>query len=222
MPLTHPLRGRRPGGVPGPRARRAHVDRERRLVQPPRRPPADLRRGVRAPPRPGARAHRAARRVVALPGERARHGAPGQHRATAAPLARQVPRPPSASTCTATSTSGPASSRGARRTGRCATATPIGSCGAPTTRTWSPPCRPVTTAYSRLSLRFSLSGSRTSPTSGPWSASTAAKVYGLDLPALREVAAAIEAPTYEAISQPLEAVPAGASPFAFRTAGPWA
>ncbi len=77
------------------------------------------------------------------------------------------------------------------------------------------------TAYSRLSLRFSLSGLGESDVRAIVG-ETAAKVYGLDLPALREVAAAIEAPTYEAISQPLEAVPAGASPFAFRTAGPWA
>jgi hypothetical protein len=47
-------------------------------------------------------------------------------------------------------------------------------------------------------------------------------VYGLDLDALRKVAVSIGAPTYEELSEPLEQVPAGASPFAFRTVGPWA
>jgi predicted TIM-barrel fold metal-dependent hydrolase len=77
------------------------------------------------------------------------------------------------------------------------------------------------TAYSQLSLRFSLSG-LDEPVVRGIVGQTAANVYGLDLPALSEVAARIGAPTYEAISQPLQEAPAGASPFAFRTAGPWA
>jgi hypothetical protein len=51
---------------------------------------------------------------------------------------------------------------------------------------------------------------------------TAASVYGLDTTALAGVAATIGAPTFAEISQTLETVPAGASPFAFRTLGPWA
>ncbi len=77
------------------------------------------------------------------------------------------------------------------------------------------------TNYSQLSLRFSLAGLDEAAVRA-MVGETAAKVYGLDLEALRQVAAAIDAPTYEAISQPLEKVPAGASPFAFRTVGPWA
>ncbi len=67
----------------------------------------------------------------------------------------------------------------------------------------------------------------------PWPASTrrrvrsivggtAVEVYGLDVAALAGVAADIGAPTFAELSEPLEAVPAGASPFAFRTFGPWA
>ncbi len=77
------------------------------------------------------------------------------------------------------------------------------------------------TSYSQLSLRFSLSGLDESHVRA-MVGETAEKVYGLDLGALRRIAADIGAPTYEAISEPLEQVPAGASPFAFRTAGPWA
>ena len=51
---------------------------------------------------------------------------------------------------------------------------------------------------------------------------TAAEVYGLDLRALERIATEIGAPTFDELSEPLEAVPAGASPFAFRTVGPWA
>lgn len=51
---------------------------------------------------------------------------------------------------------------------------------------------------------------------------TAAAVYGLDTGQLAETAQEIGAPTFEEISKPLDRVPAGASPFAFRTVGPWA
>jgi predicted TIM-barrel fold metal-dependent hydrolase len=77
------------------------------------------------------------------------------------------------------------------------------------------------TSYSRLSLRFSLAG-LAEPTVRAIVGETAAAVYGLDLKALREVATAIGAPTYDELSERLEDVPAGASPFAFRTVGPWA
>ena len=77
------------------------------------------------------------------------------------------------------------------------------------------------TSYSRLSLRFSLAGLEEA-TVRAIVGETAAQVYGLDLGALREVATAIGAPTYEELSDPLDEPPAGASPFAFRTVGPWA
>jgi predicted TIM-barrel fold metal-dependent hydrolase len=77
------------------------------------------------------------------------------------------------------------------------------------------------TSYSRLSLRFSLAG-LAEPTVRAIVGETAAEVYGLDLAALQEVARAIGAPTYAELNEPLETVPAGASPFAFRTVGPWA
>ena len=47
------------------------------------------------------------------------------------------------------------------------------------------------------------------------------RVYGLDPVALAAVAQRIGAPTVAEITRPLEAVPAGGSPFAFRTFGPW-
>jgi predicted TIM-barrel fold metal-dependent hydrolase len=77
------------------------------------------------------------------------------------------------------------------------------------------------TSYSRLSLRFSLAGLE-EPTVRAIVGGTAAQVYGLDYEALQKVATTIGAPTYEELSEPLEEAPAGASPFAFRTVGPWA
>ena len=50
----------------------------------------------------------------------------------------------------------------------------------------------------------------------------AARVYRLDVAALEGVARRIGAPTFADVSEPLDRVPAGASPFAFRTLGPWA
>ena len=45
--------------------------------------------------------------------------------------------------------------------------------------------------------------------------------YGLDEAALRDVARRIGAPTLQELAQPVSQVPAGASPQAFRTSGPW-
>lgn len=45
--------------------------------------------------------------------------------------------------------------------------------------------------------------------------------YGLDRDALEKVAARINAPTYDDLNRPLDAVPAGAGHLAFRTFGPW-
>jgi predicted TIM-barrel fold metal-dependent hydrolase len=77
------------------------------------------------------------------------------------------------------------------------------------------------TSYGRLALRFTFAGLEEGPVR-TMLGETAAAVYGLDLGALARVAAVIGAPTYEDVSEPLEAVPAGASAFAFRTFGPWA
>lgn len=74
---------------------------------------------------------------------------------------------------------------------------------------------------SRLSLRNTFAGLDRSITRA-MVGGTAIGVYGLDESALREVAVAIGAPTAADLDEPLEAVPAGASPFAFRTMGPWA
>jgi hypothetical protein len=77
------------------------------------------------------------------------------------------------------------------------------------------------TSFGKLSLRFTFAGLDEATTRAILGG-TAAEVYGLDLPALERVAADIGAPTFEELSEPVDAVPAGASPFAFRTVGPWA
>ena len=77
------------------------------------------------------------------------------------------------------------------------------------------------TPYSQLSLRFSLAG-LDEATVRAMVGGTACQVYGLDPSALAPVAERIGAPTYAELTEPLETVPAGASPFAFRTVGPWA
>jgi predicted TIM-barrel fold metal-dependent hydrolase len=76
-------------------------------------------------------------------------------------------------------------------------------------------------SYTRLSLRFALAGFD-EDTVRAVVGGTAMSVYGLDATALAAVAAAIGAPTFAEISESLATVPAGASPFAFRTFGPWA
>jgi predicted TIM-barrel fold metal-dependent hydrolase len=76
-------------------------------------------------------------------------------------------------------------------------------------------------SYTRLSLRFALAGLDEVAVRA-MVGGTAISVYGLDAAALSGVARAIGAPTFAEISQPLEAVPAGGSPFAFRTFGAWA
>jgi predicted TIM-barrel fold metal-dependent hydrolase len=77
------------------------------------------------------------------------------------------------------------------------------------------------TALTPLSLRFTLAGLDESTISAI-AGGTAARVYGLDTGALTYTAASIGAPTFADLSEPLDAIPAGASPFAFRTTGPWA
>jgi hypothetical protein len=51
---------------------------------------------------------------------------------------------------------------------------------------------------------------------------TAVGVYGLDAEALSSIARDIGAPTMSELTRPIDEVPVGASPFAFRTEGPWA
>jgi hypothetical protein len=77
------------------------------------------------------------------------------------------------------------------------------------------------TSFTRLSLRFTFAGID-EPLVRSMLGGTAAEVYGLDADALAARARAIGAPTFAEVSDPLDVVPAGASPFAFRTFGPWA
>jgi predicted TIM-barrel fold metal-dependent hydrolase len=77
------------------------------------------------------------------------------------------------------------------------------------------------TSYTRLSLRFSLAGMAERDVVSILGA-TAVSVYGLDAAALAATARAIGAPTFAELNEPLESVPPGGSPFAFRTVGPWA
>jgi predicted TIM-barrel fold metal-dependent hydrolase len=49
----------------------------------------------------------------------------------------------------------------------------------------------------------------------------AVRVYGLDAAKLAQVASRIDAPTLDDLARPIEQVPAGASPTAFRTFGAW-
>ena len=75
-------------------------------------------------------------------------------------------------------------------------------------------------SYTRLSLRFALAGMDEGDVRA-LVGGTAMSVYGFDAATLTEVAAGIGAPTFAEISDPLDTIPAGASPFAFRTFGPW-
>ncbi|HEX7095970.1 MAG TPA: amidohydrolase family protein [Acidimicrobiales bacterium] len=77
------------------------------------------------------------------------------------------------------------------------------------------------TSFGRLALRFTFAGMDERVVRA-MVGGTAAAVYGFDVGALERVAAEIGAPTFAELSEPLDTVPAGASPFAFRTFGPWA
>ena len=76
-------------------------------------------------------------------------------------------------------------------------------------------------SYGKLSIRRTFAGLDEASVRAMLGG-TAARVYGLDLGALTRTAADIGAPTFTEVPEPLETVPAGASPFAFRTVGPWA
>jgi predicted TIM-barrel fold metal-dependent hydrolase len=79
------------------------------------------------------------------------------------------------------------------------------------------------TSFTRLSLRFTFAG-LPEPTVRDMLGGTAVAVYGLDGQRLAAVAERIGAPSAADLDDPLtlDQVPAGASPFAFRTVGPWA
>jgi predicted TIM-barrel fold metal-dependent hydrolase len=74
---------------------------------------------------------------------------------------------------------------------------------------------------SRLSLRNTFAG-LDRDAARAMAGGTAIGVYGLDEVALAAIAADIGALTADELDTPIDAVPAGASPFAFRTMGPWA
>jgi predicted TIM-barrel fold metal-dependent hydrolase len=78
------------------------------------------------------------------------------------------------------------------------------------------------TSFTRLSLRFTFAGLDEHVVRAMLGG-TAASVYGLDPEALDVIAEHVGAPTFAELSEPVEldAVPAGASSFAFRTRGPW-
>lgn len=76
-------------------------------------------------------------------------------------------------------------------------------------------------SYTKASLRHTFAGLPDEPVSAMLGLN-AAQVYGLDTAALKTTADRIGALTFDDISQPLDEIPEGASPFAFRTFGPWA
>jgi len=76
-------------------------------------------------------------------------------------------------------------------------------------------------SYGRLALRFTFAGLAEADVER-MVGGTAITVYGLHRERLAAEAARIGAPRFADISVPVDAVPPGASPFAFRTMGPWA
>jgi hypothetical protein len=74
---------------------------------------------------------------------------------------------------------------------------------------------------SHLSMRFTFAGLDERAVRAMLGG-TAIDVYGLNRLALQQIADEIGAPSFGDIDVPLDVVPSGASPFAFRTVGPWA
>jgi hypothetical protein len=72
----------------------------------------------------------------------------------------------------------------------------------------------------RLAMRFTFAGLGEEPITA-MVGGNAVRVYGLDADKLAAVAARIGAPTVDELSQPIDAVPAAGSKFAFRTVGAW-
>jgi predicted TIM-barrel fold metal-dependent hydrolase len=75
-------------------------------------------------------------------------------------------------------------------------------------------------AHTPMSLRFALAGLPADAVAA-MVGGNAVRCYGLDAEALGAVARRIGAPSLAELSVPLDGPPAGASSFAFRTAGPW-
>ena len=87
--------------------------------------------------------------------------------------------------------------------------------------TWQMPDEGDTRSITKLSMRAAFAGVD-EPSVRKMAGENAMRVYGLDPHALAVVASRIGAPTIDELTRPIDAVPAGASPFAFRTFGPWA
>lgn len=87
--------------------------------------------------------------------------------------------------------------------------------------TWQMPEDDTSISIGKLSMRAAFSG--IDPASvRKMAGENAMRVYGFDAVALSDVAKRIGAPTMVEITEPLDAIPPGASPFAFRSSGPWA
>jgi predicted TIM-barrel fold metal-dependent hydrolase len=86
--------------------------------------------------------------------------------------------------------------------------------------TWQNPASPDDESIGRLAMRATFAG-LDDTSIRKMAGLNACRVYGLDAEALAVVAARIGAPTGTELATPIDAVPAGGSPFAFRTFGPW-
>ena len=87
--------------------------------------------------------------------------------------------------------------------------------------TWQNPESPDAPSIGQLSMRATFAGLDPSAVRA-MAGTNAGRVYGLDPVALAAVAARIGAPSVRELTTPIDAVPVGGSPFAFRTFGPWA
>jgi predicted TIM-barrel fold metal-dependent hydrolase len=87
--------------------------------------------------------------------------------------------------------------------------------------TWQFPSHPDDPSIGRLALRNTFATVPPEETRR-MVGQNAIRVYGLDEAKLGEVARRIAAPTLRELATPIDAVPAGASRFAFREFGPWA
>ena len=87
--------------------------------------------------------------------------------------------------------------------------------------TFQHPESPEAPSIGRIALRNTFSGLPADAVRA-MAGLNAVRVYGLDLDALTDVARRIGAPSVIDLAEPVDQVPAGASPMAFRTFGPWA
>jgi predicted TIM-barrel fold metal-dependent hydrolase len=86
--------------------------------------------------------------------------------------------------------------------------------------TWQLPATADAESIGKLSMRAAFTGIDEADVR-KMAGQNAMRVYGLDPVELAAVATRIGAPTVAELTRPLDAVPAGGSPFAFRTFGPW-